>query len=414
MNRIALIRSASSPVSKNQYNIQEIGLAKELVKNDMHVDVFLISDKDETYSEQMGIEERVTVYWLKGYKIPGQQGYYPDLKKILDRNHYDLIQALDDSQITTVLVSSYARKNGIKFVLWQGMYENYPEKYKRIIQYVFDWTLLKILRKNTQYCLAKTSSAKRYIESKRFPRAAVIPVGLELSNFVGDTKIDYREKLGIAESEKVLLYVGKVEERRKPLFCIDVFNKIKQNHPECCLVYVGKGPMLEEVHSYVKEKSIKGVHFVDFIQQKELPSLYAMSDMFILPTRYEIFGMVLMEAMYFGTPVITYAAAGPKDVIEKDVDGVIMDNFDADRWAEKIEEHVFVKNDCEAMGREGRRKIMSKYLWQSVAEQYFEYYSGVVNGITSSSEKVGGVIHRLQRNPLEFVVVSPCEIRRAA
>ena len=54
MKRIALIRSASSQVSKNQYNIQEIGLAKVLAKLGMIVDVFLISDKDITYSEKCG------------------------------------------------------------------------------------------------------------------------------------------------------------------------------------------------------------------------------------------------------------------------------------------------------------------------------------------------------------------------
>ena len=117
MYHIALIRSASSAVSKSGYNIQEIGMAKELAKLGMQVDVFLISDRNETYSEKTGVEDRVTVYWLKGIKIPGQQGYYRDLNKILDNNHYDLIQALDDSQITTVLTSLYCKKKGIKFVL---------------------------------------------------------------------------------------------------------------------------------------------------------------------------------------------------------------------------------------------------------------------------------------------------------
>ena len=378
MKRIALIRSASSAVSKRGYNIQEIGMAKELAKLGMQVDVFLISDRNETYSEKTGIEDRVTVHWLKGIKIPGQQGYYRDLNGILDKNNYDLIQALDDSQITTVLTSIYCKKKGIKFVLWQGMYENYPEKYKRMLQYVFDWTLLKILRKNTKYCIAKTTSAKKYLEMKGFSNITVIPVGLELENFANDITIDYKKKLDIPENQSILLYVGKVEERRKPIFCMDVYQKVKEANNDCCLVYVGKGPMLEDVHNYVKEKNIRDVHFIDRIPQNELPDLYSESSLFILPTRYEIFGMVLMEAMYFESPIITYKAAGPIDVIANEEDGIVMSNFDAEKWAEKILTHLEA-GDCQEMGNKGRKKIIDEYLWSHIAKKNYDKFIEIID-----------------------------------
>lgn len=378
--RIGIIRSASSAVSKSQYNIQEIGLAKELAKKGMDVDVFLISDKNETYSEKCGVDNKVTVYWLKGIKIPGQQGYYKDLKGILDSQKYDMIQALDDSQITTVLVSNYCKKNNIKFVLWQGMYENYPEKWKRIIQYFYDWTLLKVLRKNTKYTISKTTSAQKYLTDKKFPKGTVIPVGLEVANFENSKKIDYRKKLGIKKNKKILLYVGKVEERRKPLFCLDLYKEIKNRHDDCCLVYVGKGPMLEETHKYAEDKQIKDVYFIDQIPQNELPSLYEESDLFILPTRYEIFGMVLMEAMYFNTPVITYKAAGPLDVIENGKDGIVMDNFDVNKWATEIEKYIFIENLSDKMGEKGKKKIKKDYLWPTIAEQYYKEYKRIIDG----------------------------------
>ncbi len=352
-------------------------MAQQLAKLGMLVDVFLISDKDRTYSEQMGVDNRVTVYWLKGIRIPGQQGYYKDLRGILDSHKYDLIQALDDSQITTVLTSVYCKEKGIKFVLWQGMYENYPEAYKRIIQYVFDWTLLRVLKKNTKYCIAKTTSAKAYLAMKKFLNIAVIPVGLETANFNDCVQIDYRKKLHIPQGQKILLYIGKVEERRKPLFCMDVYEKVKEKYPECCMVYVGKGPMLDEVQAYAKMKNLKDVHFVDSIPQKELPSLYRIGSMFILPTRYEIFGMVLMEAMYFGTPVITYKAAGPIDVIENDADGIVMEDFTADNWAGRIVAHL-IKDDCNVMGQKGQTKINESYLWPTVAEKYYKRFLEII------------------------------------
>ncbi len=377
MYRIAIIRSACSAVSRNQYNIQEIGLAKQLAQQGMMIDVFLISDRNETYTEKLEDVPEVTVYWLKGIKIPGQQGYYRDLKKILNQHKYDLIQALDDTQITTVLVSQYCRKRGIKFVLWQGMYENYPETYKRMIQYVFDWTLLKVLRKNTRYCIAKTTAAAGYLSSKKFPEARVIPVGLELSNFRAENKIDYREQFQIKPEEKILLYVGKVEERRKPLFCLDVYKELKSRHPNWRLIYVGKGPLAEEVRQCAVEQNIQGVDFVEQIPQKNLPSLYEISDFFILPTRYEIFGMVLLEAMYFGTPVITYWAAGPLDVITHGKDGLLMKDFDVSKWADAIEKYEHMSHQ---MGMAARKKIKERYLWDSIAREYHEEYVRIIEG----------------------------------
>lgn len=379
MYRIGIIRSAADAISKNQYNIQEIGLAKVLAELGMCIDVFLFSDKGETYIERLGEEDRVTVYWLKGIKIPGRQGYYKDLKKILGSNHYDLIQALDDSQITTVWASQYCKKKGIKFVLWQGMYENYPEMYKRILQYAFDGTLLRILRKNTKYCIAKTTSAKKYLEMKHFNNISVIPVGLETGNFRQKECIDYRKKFGIPNQKKIMLYIGRVEERRKPIFCVDVYQEIKKRNDDCCLVYVGKGPMLQEIHDYVEIRQIKDVYFVDSIPQDELPDLYRCSSLFILPTRYEIFGMVIMEAMYFGTPVITYSAAGPLDVIENDADGLVIDYFDCKKWAETAYRHLFTLNDCEKMGIKAKEKIEREYLWSTVARRYAQRYISIIN-----------------------------------
>lgn len=379
MYRIALIRSASSNVPKSQYNVQEIGLAKKLADLGMVVDVFLISDTDKTYSETCGIENRVTVYRLKGIKIPGQQGYYKDLIPILNKNKYDLIQALDDSQITTVIVSNYCKKNDIKFVLWQGMYENYPEMYKRIIQYLYDWTFLKVLRKNTKYTISKTTSAQNYLMNKKFPKGAVIPVGLETSNFKDSVNIDYRNKLNISNDKKILLYIGKVEERRKPLFCMDVYKKVKEKNENCLLIYVGKGPMLDVTKEYVKNNNIKDVYFIEQIPQKELPGLYRQADLFLLPTRYEIFGMVLMEAMYFGVPAITYKAAGPIDLIENGKDGIVVNNFDAEEWSNLIVKYVFSENTTKEMGKNGMKKIKEKFTWDNIAQKYFEEFIKIID-----------------------------------
>ena len=85
MYKIALVRSTSYKVKNSQYNVQEIGLANELSKLGMEVDVYIFSDTGETYIEKCGKEDRVTVYWMKGISIPGRQAYYKELNKFLSR-----------------------------------------------------------------------------------------------------------------------------------------------------------------------------------------------------------------------------------------------------------------------------------------------------------------------------------------
>ena len=89
--------------------------------------------------------------------------------------------------------------------------------------------------------------------------------------------------------------------------------------------------------------------------------------------------MVLLEAMYFGTPVITYKAAGPIDVIKNGVDGIVMDNFEVNQWADKIFLHVVQKNDCKIMGEKGMKKIINNYLWSKVADDYIKKYMEIIN-----------------------------------
>jgi len=160
---------------------------------------------------------------------------------------------------------------------------------------------------------------------------------------------------------------------------MDVYADVKAINQNVALVYVGKGEMLDEVHSYVQEKGIRDVFFIDSLSQNELPALYRQCDMFVLPTRYEIFGMVLLEAMYFGIPVITYAAAGPLDVIDDGVDGLVMQDFDCTKWAQAITAHLFELDDTTAMGRAASQKINNSYLWDDVALRYASAYESILD-----------------------------------
>jgi glycosyltransferase involved in cell wall biosynthesis len=84
------------------------------------------------------------------------------------------------------------------------------------------------------------------------------------------------------------------------------------DYPNAVKIMVGDGPYRKEL-----EKKYPDVHFVGFKTGKDLAMYYAMADVFVFPSRWETFGIVMIEAMACGTPVAAYPAPGPMDVIRE-------------------------------------------------------------------------------------------------
>ena len=110
------------------------------------------------------------------------------------------------------------------------------------------------------------------------------------------------------------------------------------NYPRTIvLLWPAKVSLRDDILCRASEYGISDrVHLIGTISQKHLPALYRAAHVFLLPSTYEIYGMVMLEAMYFGVPVISTASAGAKVIIQQDVTGYILDTFDTSLWAEKI------------------------------------------------------------------------------
>jgi len=118
------------------------------------------------------------------------------------------------------------------------------------------------------------------------------------------------------------------EDDRKVLLCVARVSKEKNledffelQYPKSRKIMVGDGPMLEKYR-----KQYPDVEFVGFKTGTELAEYYAMADVFVFPSRWETFGIVMIEAMACGTPVAAYPCQGPEDVVDEGITGCM--NFD--------------------------------------------------------------------------------------
>lgn len=119
-------------------------------------------------------------------------------------------------------------------------------------------------------------------------------------------RIQFKAKHGIDENSTVVLYAGKLEPRKNPLFLIQMIRNIKSNKLK--LIIVGNGPLLSALKQELKND--ERVIFSNFINQKWMPNVYKIANFLILPSVSETWGMALNEALASATPIIASDKCG--------------------------------------------------------------------------------------------------------
>lgn len=113
-----------------------------------------------------------------------------------------------------------------------------------------------------------------------------------------------RAELGIAEDMVVILFAAKLSARKRPMDLLQAYTEVRRADLRAALLVVGSGEEESELRTYVEEHSVPDVHFVGFRNQSELPAMYALSDVFVLPSDNEPWGLAINEAMCAGLPIV--------------------------------------------------------------------------------------------------------------
>ncbi|MFZ4562340.1 MAG: glycosyltransferase [Bacteroidales bacterium] len=118
----------------------------------------------------------------------------------------------------------------------------------------------------------------------------------------------------------VVLYTGRISKEKGVLELPEIFRLIRSVFPEVQLVIAGTGPAEEEL-----KKAIPEAFYLGWIERENLPSLFQASDILLLPSRFDTFSCVVLEALSCGLPVIAYNTKGPKDILEDNVNGYLVE-----------------------------------------------------------------------------------------
>jgi glycosyltransferase involved in cell wall biosynthesis len=160
-----------------------------------------------------------------------------------------------------------------------------------------------------------------------------------------------RRELGVHGAGPIVLYVGRMAQEKAVGLLMQGFQRVQAYVPEARLVLVGVGPQKEALEALAAELLPGTVYFAGFRNQSELPAFYAACDVFVLPSSFEPWGLVVNEVMCAGKPVIVSDAVGSgADLVKPGVNGDIFRSGDADDLCAKLLPFIQSRERREAAG----------------------------------------------------------------
>lgn len=369
---LVIVRTGASIINLKSYNCQELGLAKSLTKRGLKVSIILAGKKyeeKEIYYEGSVIR----IYFVKFISLNQAISYFFNLDSILTRLKPTIIQIHEFGMAMSFRTLLWAKKRNIKIVLIQGSYQTTQKPIFKQIETIYNWTFGKYLLDRVNNIGYKSLMAAKYIHKYSTASLQAAYIGLDIDKFSHTTDINWNNKLNL-NGKKIILYIGLLEQRRNPLFLARILEKLPS---EYVLLVAGDGILKKELEKYISEHNLsERIKLLGKLKQEELPSLYKLANLFLLASNYEIYGMVLLESMYFGTPVISTMTAGSEILIENNKDGIIMyDGLNEDSWAKKIQEIVETPELLKKMSNNASTKIVNNFIWDKACDNFIKIYS---------------------------------------
>jgi phosphatidyl-myo-inositol alpha-mannosyltransferase len=223
--------------------------------------------------------------------------------------------------------------------------------------------------------IAVSPPARDFI-NKHFPSTYdIIPNGIDLDYFS-----PANSPLPEFQDEKTnILFVGRLENRKGLEYLLKAYRLIKPDCPNCRLIVVGPGTRLRRKYEKnIAESGLPDVVFTGRVDYKELPRFYKTADIFCAPaTGHESFGIVLLEAMATGKPVIASDISGYRSVITDGLDGILVPPKQEVPLAQAISSLMQNKTLRLQIGEKGRRKSLD-FGWDKVSRRVMDYYTRIL------------------------------------
>lgn len=343
-----------------------------------HGDRVLVVSPDGGITEYKGAR----VYGVSGFPLP----LYPELKLALPRPAIGDVLEKFQPDIIHVVNPAVLGLAGLFYgkVLKIPLVASYHTHLPQYLQHYglgmlegLLWELLKVGHNQAQLNLCTSTAMMQELTARGIERVDLWQRGVDTELFHPDlASHQMRSHLSQGNPQSpLLLYVGRLSAEKE----IERIKPILEAIPDARLALVGDGP-----HRLALEKHFAGTNtlFVGYLTGRELGSAFASADAFIFPSRTETLGLVLLEAMAAGCPVVAANSGGITDIVNSGVNGYLFDPED-DKGAIAATQRLLEQKQERESIRENARLEAERWGWAAATRQLQEYYMAVTRGVGS-------------------------------
>ncbi len=295
-----------------------------------------------------------------------------DIVRAVARGGYDAVWVHGYAHLTTWLAAAAARASGARVLIRdeQTLLHGRPAG-RRAMKAV---ALRALYAQSSALYIGEQN--RRYFRRYGMPEERMWPARYCVDNAFFRTQAEalaphragIRARFGIGDERPVVLFAGKLIEKKQPLRLIEAFARVRAAQP-CALLVAGDGPLRADAEALVARLGVPDVRVTGFLNLTELPAAYAAADLLVLPSKlHETWGLVVNEAENFGLPVVVSDKVGcGEDLVRRGGNGFITRHNNTDELAEAIGLLVGDPALRERFGRLSRR-IVDRYSIESCAD----------------------------------------------
>jgi glycosyltransferase involved in cell wall biosynthesis len=206
-------------------------------------------------------------------------------------------------------------------------------------------------------------------------KAEVIPTGLQAQSFAAADGAAFREKYQIPHDRPMALYVGRVAFEKNIDFLLRMASELREMQPDVLLVVAGEGPAEKSLHQLAIELNLQNnIRFIGYLDRNtELNACYKAADVFVFSSKSETQGLVLIEAMAQGTPVVAIAELGTKSILIEG-EGALIAPEDEVVFAEKVYRLLQDRKLRQQLSTKALAYVRQKWTSKAQAERLVDFY----------------------------------------